>query len=296
MTKIKKTVKSSKAYLAKKITKVVLINALVAVFALIVVFPFYIMIVTSIKPFGEGMYFSWWPENPTLEAFKFILIPNETTKQLDLNLPRSFMNTLIVTIPGTTVGIVTSAMSGYVFAKREFKGKHLMFTLMLSALMLPSAVKMVSLYLIYAKIGWVDTLLPLLVPQMFGTVSLVFAFRQYMYGIPNSLIEVARLDGANHVKIFFLIALPLAMPVIIAHWLLTFMAGYNQYIEPLLYIFDPKWETLQLTLSRYSQTIGVQNTPIKMAAAAISMVPLILLYACSQKFFAKGVMTGALKG
>lgn len=293
---IKKTVRNNKLFHLKKIFKIVVVNLVVALLALLVAFPFYVMIVTTIKPFGEGMYFSWWPEHPTLEAYKFILIPNETTRELELSLPRSFMNTMIVVIPGTTVGIVTSAMSGYVFAKREFKGKHLMFTLMLSALMLPSAVNMVSLYLIYAKIGWVDTLLPLLVPQMFGTVSLVFAFRQYMYGIPNSLIEVARMDGANHMKIFFTIALPLAKPVIIAHWLLMFMAGYNQYIEPLLYIFNPKMETLQLTLARYSQTIGVQNTPIKMAAAAISMLPLIALYACSQKFFAKGVMTGALKG
>ncbi len=293
---IKQTVKKNKLFHLKKISKIVVINLLVALLALLVAFPFYVMIVTSIKPFGEGMYFSWWPEHPNLEAYKFILIPNETTRELELSLPRSFMNTLIVVIPGTTIGIVTSAMSGYVFAKREFKGKHLMFTLMLSALMLPSAVKMVSLYLIYAKIGWVDTLLPLLVPSMFGTVSLVFAFRQYMYGIPDSLVEVARMDGANHMKIFFTIALPLAKPVIIAHWLLTFMSGYNQYIEPLLYIFDPKMETLQLTLARYSQTIGVENTPIKMAAAAISMFPLIVLYACSQKFFAKGVMTGALKG
>lgn len=293
---IKSRIASNRFYVFKRITKIVIINLLVALLALLVIFPFYVMIVTSIKPFGEGMYFSWWPENPTLEAYKFILIPNETTRELELSLPRSFMNTLIVVIPGTTVGIIVSAMSGYVFAKREFRGKHLMFTLMLSALMLPSAVKMVSLYLIYAKIGWVDTLLPLLVPAMFGSVSLVFAFRQCMYGIPDSLIEVARMDGASHIKIFFIIALPLAKPVIIAHWLLTFMSGYNQYIEPLLYIFDPKMETLQLTLSRYSQTIGVQNTPIKMAAAAISMLPLIILYACSQKFFAKGVMTGALKG
>ncbi|MBQ8292030.1 MAG: carbohydrate ABC transporter permease, partial [Clostridia bacterium] len=189
-----------------------------------------------------------------------------------------------------------SAASGYIFAKFEFTGKNLMFSALLFSMMIPGAVMMVSMYLIYAKINWVDTLLPLIVPQLFGSASLVFAFRQYMYGIPSELIEAARIDGANQFTAFVKIVFPLATPVMIAHWLLTFMAGYNQYTEPLLYIFDPKWETLQLTLARYSQTIGTTNTPVVMASATISLIPMIVLYACSQKFFAQGIMTGALKG
>lgn len=281
---------------ARKMANAIAVNCLVVLVALLVLFPFYIMIVTSIKPFGEALYFSWWPSKVSLEAYKFILVPNESTAILDLNLLRSLMNTLIAVVPGTTVGICTSALAGYIFAKHQFDGKNIMFTLLLSALMIPSAVMMVPLYLIYAKIGWVDTLLPLIIPQMFGTTGLVFAFRQYMYGIPNELIESAKLDGAGRFMTIFTIVLPLATPVMVAHWLLTFMAGYNQYIEPLLYIFDPKRETLQLTLARYSQTIGVSNMPVIMASAAIAMFPLIVLYASAQKFFAQGIMAGSLKG
>ena len=288
--KIKNTAKE------KKIFKTIIINFLVLLVALIVLFPFYIMVVTSIKPFGEALYFSWWPSRVTWDAYKFVLVPNESTIELDLSLLRSFKNTLISVIPGVTVGVIVSAASGYIFAKFDFTGKNVMFALMLSAMMIPSAVTMVPLYLIYAKIGWVDTLLPLIVPAMFGSTTLVFAFRQYMYGIPTELIEAARLDGASQVRAFWSVVLPLAKPVMVAHWLLQFMAGYNLYTEPLLYIFDPKMETLQLTLARYSQTIGVANMPVVMATAAISMAPLIVLYACSQKFFAKGIMSGALKG
>lgn len=276
--------------------KAVLLNLLVAVFAAIVLFPLYVMFVTSVKPFGEAMYFSWWPSKVSWEAYKFILVPNETTIAQDLSLLRALRNTLITTVPGTTIGILTSAASAYVFAKRNFTGKKVFFTLLLSALMIPGAIQMVSMYLIYAKIGWVDTLLPLLIPPMFGSVGLLFAFRQYMYSIPDELIESAYMDGANQFAILSKIILPLSTPVLIAHWLLQFMNGYNQYIEPLLYIFNPKWETLQLTLSRYSQTIGISNMPVTMAAAAISMIPLIVIYICSQRFFEKGIMTGALKG
>lgn len=279
-----------------RIIQAVLINAGIAVVALLVLFPFYVMITTSIKSFGEAMYFSWWPSAVSFEAYRFILIPNEQTQALDINLLRSFRNTLIVVLPRTTVGVVVSAASGYIFAKFEFAGKKIMFSALLFSMMVPSTVMMVSLYMIYTKMNWVDTLLPLIVPDLFGSAALVFAFRQYMYSIPNELIESARMDGAKQFTAFIRIVFPLATPVMVAHWLLQFMTGYNQYTEPLLYIFDPAWETLQLTLSRYSQTIGTTNMPVVMASSTISLIPLIVLYACSQKFFAKGIMTGALKG
>lgn len=288
-----KKVKNAKR---NRIIQAVLINLGIFIVALLVLFPFYVMLTTSVKSFGEAMYFTWFPSEVSFDAFKFILVPNEQSIALDLNILRSLRNTLIAVVPGATVGVVVSAASGYIFAKFEFTGKKIMFSALLFSMMIPGAVMMVSMYLIYAKIGWVDTLLPLMVPQMFGTASLVFAFRQYMYGIPTQLVEAARIDGAKQFTAFIKIIFPLATPVMIAHWLLTFMVGYNQYTEPLLYIFDPKWETLQLTLARYSQTIGTSNTPVVMAAATISLIPMIALYACSQKFFAQGIMTGALKG
>ena len=281
---------------AKKWANILAINFLVLFVALLVLFPFYIMIITSIKPFGEALYFSWFPSKVSFDAYKFILVPNEETSALDLNLLRSFGNTLLSVVPGTTVGVFVSAAAGYIYAKHNFTGKNVMFVLLLSALMIPSVVMMVPLYLIYAKIGWVDTLLPLIIPSMFGTTGLVFAFRQYMYSIPNELIESAKLDGAGQIRTMISIVLPLAKPIIVAQWLLMFMAGYNQYVEPLLYIFDPKRETIQLTLARYSQTIGVSNMPVVMASAAIGLVPLVILYASAQKFFAQGIMAGSLKG
>jgi len=279
-----------------KILQMIFINLGIAIVALLVLFPFYVSLVTSIKSFGEAMYFSWWPEEINIDAYLFILLGNEQTQAQDLNLLRSLKNTLVVAIPSATLGVVVSAAAGYVFARFEFTGKNLMFSALLFSMMLPGAVTMVSMYLIYAKLNLVDTLVPLILPNIFGTPALVFAFRQYMYGIPRELVESARIDGASQFMAFIRIIFPLARPVMVAHWLLTFMKFYNQYTEPLLYIFDPKWETLQLTLSRYSMTIGTANMPVTMAAAVLSMIPLVVLYACSQKFFAQGIMTGALKG
>ena len=288
--------KKAKNAKRSKMIQSITINFGIFLIALLVVFPFYVMLTTSVKSFGEAMYFTWFPSKVSFDAYEFILVPNEQSIALDLNILRSLRNTLIAVVPGATIGVIVSAASGYIFAKFEFTGKNLMFSALLFSMMIPGAVMMVSMYLIYAKLNWVDTLLPLIVPQLFGSAGLVFAFRQYMYGIPSELIEAARIDGASQFKAFAKIVFPLASPVMIAHWLLTFMAGYNQYTEPLLYIFDPKWETLQLTLARYSQTIGTTNTPVVMASATISLIPMILLYACSQKFFAQGIMTGALKG
>ena len=145
----------------------IFINLGIAIVALLVLFPFYVSLVTSIKSFGEAMYFSWWTEEINIDAYLFILLGNEQTQAQDLNLLRSLKNTLVVAIPSATLGVVVSAAAGYVFARFEFTGKNLMFSALLFSMMLPGAVTMVSMYLIYAKLNLVDTLVPLILPNIF---------------------------------------------------------------------------------------------------------------------------------
>lgn len=274
----------------------VLLHLCILIAAVLALFPFYVMIVNSIKSYGEGLYFVWWPSKPSLEAYKFVLFDEQIRIDYELSILRSLWNTLKIVIPSTTVGMFFASMAAYTFVKRDFPGKNFMFSAMMLSMMIPSTVTMISSYLIYANLGWVNTPLPLMIPPMFGTISLLFALRQYMYGIPTELVDSGRIDGAGHFVIFLRIILPLARPVLIAQWLLAFMAGYNQYQEPLLYLIDPSQYTIQLILPNFSQAVGATDVPKSSAATVLALLPMFIIYTASQKFFAQGIMTGALKG
>ena len=270
---------------------------LAVLFAIAVaLFPFYVLIVNSIKSYGEGLYFVWWPAKPSLDAYKFVLFDQQIRIDYELSIMRGLWNSFKIAVPSVTIGTLVAAMSAYTFVKRDFPGKNVIFSILMFSMMIPSTVTMISMYLIYAKVGWVNTPLPLMIPGMFGTVTLLFALRQYMYGIPTELVDSGRIDGANHFYIFWRIILPLASPVLVAQWLLGFMASYNQYQEPLLYLIDPSQYTIQLVLPNFSQAVGLADAPKAAAVSILAMLPMFILYASSQKFFAKGIMTGALKG
>ncbi len=271
----------------------VVLNLCVILAAVVALFPFYMLIVDSIKGYEEK-FFVWWPKNPSLWAYKYIFGP-EASEAYDISILRAFWNTLKIVVPSTTIGMFFAAMAAYTFVKRDFPGKNFMFSVMMLSIMIPTTVTMFSKYMIFTMIGWGSSSLPLMIPPMFGTITLLFALRQYMYGIPTELVESARMDGANHFIIFLRIILPLAKPVIIAQWLLTFMAGYNQYEEPLLYLegYDM---TLQLIIPFFSSDISGNNIPVARAATLLAFMPMFVIYTAAQKFFAQGIMSGALKG
>ena len=273
----------------------ILLHLAVLIALAVALFPVYVLIVNSLKSYSE-IYFVWWPASPSLRSFKYVLFDKLIREEYEISILLGFWNTLKIAIPSVTIGTLVAAMSAYTLVKRDFPGKHLIFSILMFSMMIPGTVTMISMYLIYAKIGWVNTPLPLMIPPMFGTVALLFALRQYMYGIPTELVDAGRIDGANHFSIFWRIILPLAMPVLVAQWLLAFMNSYNQYQEPLLYLIDPQQYTIQLMLPYFSQQVGVSDVPATAAVSLLTMLPVFILYASAQKFFAKGVMAGALKG
>lgn len=289
---------------SKKIKKIstqevllrIFMNLLVIIAMAIALFPFYMLIVNSLKSLEEGLYFVWWPKAPSLDAFKYVLFSDEIQINFNVSVFNALWNTFKIAIIGVTCGTFFSAMAAYTFVKRDFPGKNLIFSIMMFTMMVPATVTMVSSYPLYSMIGWVNTMFPLTVPAMFGSIGLMFAFRQYMYGIPTELVESGLLDGANHFTIFLRIILPLAMPVIVAQYLLQFMSSYNAYEQPLLYLLTPDQFTIQLILPYFSNRVGMTDVPRQSAVTLLAMLPMFILYCCSQKFFEKGVMAGALKG
>lgn len=261
---------------------------------IVVLSPFYIMLLTSVETFAETNQaeFVFVPETITFEAYKDVIFKESG----GVNLLRSLWNTLWIYLPGIIVGIFTSTLAAYAFAKLEFKSKTFVFSVLMATLTLPNCMSTIASFLMFDQINWVNTPWPLMVPRMFGTISVVFFLRQYYMGIPNELMESARLDGAGNWEIFFRIMLGLAKPAMFSQFIIQFIGGYNDYTGPLIYLQDARLYTLQIALNLFYDPY-TQNWPMRMAGCVVSMLPLIVLYIFTQKFMTKGMeVSSGLKG
>ena len=184
-------------------------------------------------------------------------------------------------------GVFFSALSAYAFSKLRFKAKKVMFAVLLGSMMLPGVFTMTPAYLIYDMIGWTDSFLPLMIPNMLGTASCTFYLTQYFKGVPDELMEAAKVDGLGNFGIFIRIMLPLSLPALVAQILLWFISGYNDYFGPMLYLNSKKKYTLQLILNLMVNPDG--SWPKIMSGCIVIMVPILLLYLVFQKYFIKGI-------
>ena len=292
MAKEKKINKSKDGSLHKFDWKVQIILIFVLLFAL---FPFYIMLVTTIESFEEtnNAEFVWWPsQGPNFEAYERVLFGSVG----GINLMYSLWNTMKIYLPGIIVGLFTSTMAAYAFAKLDFKLKNFMFSFLMGTMMLPNVMSMMSKFLIYDYIGWINTPWPLMIPRMFGAIGIIFFIKQYLVGIPDDMLNAAKIDGAGNWSIFFNIIIQVAQPVMVAQFVLSFISAYNDYTEPLLYLQDASMYTLQIALAFFYDPY-TQNWPQRMAGCAVTMIPLIVLYLISQKYIIQGMSVSAsLKG
>ena len=270
--------------------------AVLAFLAAVVLFPFYFMLESSFKTFAEALgEFTWWPQEFTFESYAYILGDNPYR----INLWQNFGVTLLVTLPTMTVGIFVSSLAAFTFAKRKFPFRDLLFGVLLFTMMIPGTILMMPQYLIFADMNLVGTVLPLMLPGMFGSATCVFFMRQFIRGIPDSLIDASKLDGMDYFRIFLYIILPLSWPALISQIVLWFIAGYNDYMGPLIYLQtnSVNEQTLQVALAYFSssQSRGSENIPAIMAGSVLSVIPLLILYIAFQKFFISGIAVSGLK-
>lgn len=263
--------------------------------ALFVLFPFYILVISSFKTSYEINYmpFSLWPQNGfSLEGYIKVLTSDELIGTTLLN---GLINTLIISVPTVLIGLFVSLLAAYGFAKLDFKGKNGMFALLMLNMMIPGSITLISSYAIYDAIGWVDTKLPLMIPGMFGSIGTIFFFRQYLKGISNDVIEAARIDGANDWHIFWNIIFPLSKPVLISFGLINFLGMYNDYLGPLLYLQSPDNYTLQIVLAFMQDDKA--NWSSVLAGSVLTLLPMLIVYIVFQKQMIKGIsMSSGLKG
>jgi multiple sugar transport system permease protein len=267
---------------------IIIKTVLLTVFGLIMVMPLVWMISSSFKFEADifQMPFRWIPTNPNLQNY-----PDAINKFPYLSW---YKNTILVTVGVVFFVLSFSSLSGYAFAKLNFAGKNIIFSLFIATMMIPVQVRVIPQYIIFKLIGVIDTQWSVIFPWMFNAFS-IFLMRQFFMSIPDELIEAAKLDGASEYKTFGQVILPLAKSQLSALLILSFTWGWNDYFGPLIYIHTPKNQVLSVGIASFKAEYA-DNFGIQMAGATMALVPLIVLYLIAQKNFIEGIALSGVKG
>ncbi|MBZ6372272.1 MAG: carbohydrate ABC transporter permease [Rhodoglobus sp.] len=212
-------------------------------------------------------------------------------------LASGLLNSAIVTTLVVVVGTFSSTMAAFAFAKLEFPYKRVLFVVLLSTIMVPLVVLIIPQFLLFVELGWIDTLLPLIVPGLLGNVTMIFFLRQYMLGLATELLEAAKLDGAGFFRIYWSIFLPLCKPAIAANVIIVFMATWNDYLGPLIFTHSPENATVQLVIASFSAYYAEQTDfPMIMTASIIAVLPVVVLFTAAQRYFVDSFAFSGIKG
>ncbi len=255
----------------------------------VMVVPFFWLITTSLTLRGlEFQVPPQWIPNPAVWHNYY-----EAMFESGLPFPTFFLNTVIITALNMVGTLVSASIAGYGFARLRFPGREVAFILVLSTMMLPGIVTLIPQYLLFNYFGWIDTWAPLIVPSYFGGGAFyVFLFRQFFMGLPLALDEAARMDGASTWQIYARIILPLSGPVMATVGIFSFMGNWNSFLEPLIYLNSVEKMTLAVGLRAF-QGLRASQWNLMMAASAVMIVPVMILFFAAQKYFVRGIhMTG----
>jgi len=210
---------------------------------------------------------------------------------------RGLRNTLTVAIPVLVVGAFTSSLAAFSFSKLKFKGKNGIFLGLLATMMIPFAVVMIPQYVMFTKMGWTNSLLPLIIPGLFGNVSIIFFLRQNLTSIPDSIVEAAKLDGCSYFRTFLQIFMPLMKGALATQLMLWFMGIWNDYLAPTIFIQNEEWFTLQVVIRSFNAYYAVNSDyPLIMAASVLSILPTLLLFFFFQRYIIESMAVSGVKG
>jgi ABC-type glycerol-3-phosphate transport system permease component len=272
---------------------VLLVLALV-VLALIFIFPFFWTVSSSLKAPTEILTYppTFVPAVPQWGNYArvFALSP----------FARWILNTLFVVGLGTLGAVLSSSVVAYSFARFKYRGRDFIFMLTLGTMMLPAQVTLIPQYILWSKMGLVNTLYPLWLPQWFGGGAFfIFLLRQFFLTVPRELDEAALIDGANRLRIFWTILMPLCVPALATVTIISFIANWDDYLTPLVYLNSQLMYTLALGLSffkNYPENGGLPQQHLLMAATVMTTLPPIVLFFAAQRYFVRGIVLSGLKG
>jgi len=253
---------------------------------LVVASPFAWMVLSSLKSEGEIRRVppTWLPEAPSLANFSDLFAR--------LDFPQFFTNSAVVATAVTVGNLVFCSMLGYVLAKSEFGGRTWLFRLVLATLMIPGMVTLVPLFVLVANIGLVNTYWGLILPFLAGPFG-VFLMRQFIQGIPDELIDAARMDGASELRVFLQVVMPLCKPALATLAILTFLGSWNNFLWPLVVATSEEKYTLPVALALYSVGQNQTEYGLLLAGAVVIVVPVLAVFLLLQRYFVQGIaMTG----
>ncbi|MES4791796.1 MAG: sugar ABC transporter permease [Chloroflexota bacterium] len=254
------------------------------------ILPIVWMISTSLKSNGQIVE---WP--PTWIPKPFV--PQNYTGALEAApLGTYALNTLTITALSVLGALISNPIIAYGLSRLKWRGRELVFYITLGTLMLPFQVTMIPLFVMFSHLGWVNTFLPLIVPCFFGNAFFIFFLRQIYFSIPEELSEAARVEGASDLQILWHIILPLARPALLTIALFQFLASWNDFLGPLLYLNDDSKFTLALGLANMQSALGLSDFGQIMAAASMVAFPAILIFMLAQRYFIEGIASTGLKG
>lgn len=268
-----------------------IIFTLIILASVVAAFPLVWMVLTSLKTPQETMAVPpvWFPTSPNLDAYRQVADV--------ISVGRSFLNSAIIAVFTTGAILVTSLMAGYAFAKYQFRGRNLLFSLLIATMFLPPIVTLIPLYRIVGYLGLNASLAGIIVPNLANAFG-IFLMRQFIKGVPDELIDAARMDGASELKIVFQIVAPSVVPAIAALALFAFVYHWNSYLWPLTVLQgNTDQYPIVISLSRLlSYNRGAMNTGLVMAGATLAVLPPLILFVFLQRFFVDSIVATGVKG
>ncbi|MBD5460878.1 MAG: carbohydrate ABC transporter permease [Lachnospiraceae bacterium] len=258
--------------------------------SLIMLLPFVWMISTSLKTENEifTVPIRWLPTQFTIQNY---------IKALEVvPILKCMLNTVIIAVPKIIGEVFVSALVAFGFARFEFKGRNVMFMIMLATMMLPYEVTMIPTFMAWSTLGFADSYVPLVLPAFCGSASFIFFLRMYFETVPRDYEEAAWIDGASNMRVFRMVFLPLAKPALITICLWSFMGTWNDLLGQLIYIDSQEKYTIQLALASFSSMTGETLWGPLMAASFMALIPVLVLLLYAQKYFMEGVKMGGIKG
>ena len=282
--------------LQKKQLKIALTHVALVLLSALFVMPILWMLTTSIKPINETMTSppKWIPSQFQFWNYReAVMYGSEELGYIPFLVYAR--NTVIITILTVTGAVCSNALVAYSFARLKWPGRDLFFSVTLATMMVPFPVIMVPTFALFRWLGWVGTFRPLWVPAFFASAFSIFLLRQFFRTIPMELSEAAKIDGASEMRTFIDVIIPLAKPALAVVALFTFMGSWNDFMGPLIYLVDQKTFTLSVGLQAYQTTHGGTPWNLLMAASAMVILPIVVVFFFAQKLFIQGIATSGLK-
>lgn len=260
--------------------RVILPHVVLLLFAVIFLFPFVWLVMTSLKTPEEILKF---PPSILPETFQW---SNYKEALQAIPFTRYMMNTFLICMVNIIGQLFSAPLVAYSISRIPWRGRNIIFTIVVATMILPAQVQMIPQYIIFTKLGWVNTIMPLTIGAFFGAPFFIFLLRQFLLGVPTELSEAAKIDGASELRIYVKIIMPILKPALATVALFSFVWSYVDFMGPLIYLNDSAKWTITVGLQSFQQDHGAQWEKL-MAASTIMAIPMILIYFFGQKYFMK---------